>query len=90
MKGYAILIEKGKTGFGASVPDLPGCYAFAKTRRGVRKLIREGIAFHIDGMREDGETIPEPTCTCATVEVDFPPARGRAPARSRRKSRQPG
>lgn len=69
MKGYAILIEKGKTSYGASVPDLPGCYAVAKTRRGVLKLIREGIVLHIKGLREDGEPVPEPTSTCEMVEV---------------------
>ena len=69
MKGYAILIEKGKTSWGASVPDLPGCYAVAKTRRGVVKLIREGIALHIKGLREDGLPVPDPVTGCKVVEV---------------------
>ena len=69
MKGYAILIEKGKTTWGASVPDLPGCYAVAKTRRGVLKLIREGIALHIKSLREDGIPVPEPVTECAMGKV---------------------
>jgi len=69
MKGYAILIEKGKTTYGASVPDLPGCYAVAKTRRGVVKLIREGIVLHIKALREDGEPVPEPVTGCEVVDV---------------------
>jgi predicted RNase H-like HicB family nuclease len=69
MKGYAILIEKGKTGFGASVPDLPGCYAIAKTRRAVLKLIREAMVLHIEGLRADGEPVPEPVTGCKVVEV---------------------
>jgi predicted RNase H-like HicB family nuclease len=69
MKGYAILIEKGKSSWGASVPDLPGCYAVSKTRRGVVQLIREGIALHIKGLREDGLPVPDPVTGCKVVEV---------------------
>jgi len=43
---YAVVIEKGRRGYGAYVPDLPVCAAFAKTEAGVRKLIQEAIAFH--------------------------------------------
>jgi predicted RNase H-like HicB family nuclease len=69
MKEYAVVIEKGPRNYGAWVPDLPGCVAVAKTRRGVVKLIREAIAFHIDGMRRDGDPIPEPTAGCEMVKV---------------------
>ena len=69
MKGYTILIEKGKTSYGASVPDLPGCYAVAKTRRGVLKLIREGIVLHIKGLREDGLPVPDRVTGCEVVQV---------------------
>jgi predicted RNase H-like HicB family nuclease len=87
MKRYVVVIEFGKRNHSAYVPDLPGCVSTGKTLAEVRRNIREAIAFHIDGMREDGETVPEPTCTCATVEVEVPPARGRS--RSRRRTRQP-
>jgi len=40
---YLVVVEKGKTSYGAYVPDLPGCVAVAETRREVLKLIREGI-----------------------------------------------
>ena len=69
MRKYAIVIERGQRSFGASVPDLPGCVAVARTRREVVRLIRGAIGFHIQGLRERGETVPEPTTTCATVEV---------------------
>ena len=39
---YLVVVEKGKSGYGAHVPDLPGCVAVAQTRREVLKLIREG------------------------------------------------
>jgi predicted RNase H-like HicB family nuclease len=66
---YAIVIEKSATGFGAYVPDLPGCVATAKTEAEVRKLIREGINIHLDEMRLDGEPIPVPTSRVEYVEV---------------------
>ena len=69
MRQYAVVIEKGPRNYGAWVPDLPGCVAVARTRRGVLKLIREGIAIHIEGMEKDGDPVPEPTPACATVEV---------------------
>ena len=57
---YAVIIEEGNTSFGAYVPDLPGCIAVGKTEEEVRLLIAEAIDFHIEGMRENGEPVPEP------------------------------
>lgn len=68
-RGYAIVIERGPTSYGAYVPDLPGCAAVAQTEAKVRKLIREGIHIHLDAMRRDGESIPEPTSRIAYVDV---------------------
>jgi len=66
---YAIVIERSSNGFGAYVPDLPGCVAAAETEAEVRELIREAIEFHLEGMREDDEPIPEPTSRVDYVEV---------------------
>ena len=57
---YAVIIEKGKTGYGAYVPDLPGCIAVAKTRVKVERLMREAIAEHIEVLRQTGRHVPEP------------------------------
>lgn len=69
MTRYAIVVEKGPENYGAYVPDLPGCVAAAETRAELLKLIREAIEFHIDGMREEGLPIPEPSSTAEYVEV---------------------
>ena len=66
---YAIVIEKSATGYGAYVPDLPGCVALAGTEAEARKLIREGIHIHLDEMRLDGEPIPVPTSRVDYVDV---------------------
>ena len=66
---YAVIVEEGKTSFGAHVPDLPGCVAVADTKEEVLELIQEAIEFHIAGLREDGQTIPEPASSIEYVEV---------------------
>jgi predicted RNase H-like HicB family nuclease len=66
---YAVVVERSPTGFAAYVPDLPGCVAAGGTRAEVERLIREAIQLHLEGMREDGEPIPEPTTGVDLVEV---------------------
>jgi predicted RNase H-like HicB family nuclease len=54
---------------GTHVPDLPGCIAAADTREEVLQLIREGIAFHIEGLREQGLPVPPSSSESEIVEV---------------------
>ena len=69
---YTAQIEEGPTNFGAYIPDLPGCVAVADSREEVIALIKEGIAYHLELMREDGDPIPEPRTTALVVEVESP------------------
>lgn len=66
---YAVVVEKGEMSFGAYVPDLPGCIAAAETKEEVLELIHEAIEFHVEGLREDGQPIPEPSSSVEYVEV---------------------
>lgn len=66
---YLVVVEEGKKGFGAYVPDLPGCVAVGETRREVLKLIREGIELHLESLREAGEPIPAPVSKSEIVKV---------------------
>lgn len=66
---YAVIVEEGDTSFGAYVPDLPGCVAVAESRDEVLRLIEEAIEFHIDGMRQDNQPIPQPSSSIEYVEV---------------------
>lgn len=66
---YAIVIERSSNGFGAYVPDLPGCVAVAESEAEVRELIRDAIEFHLEGMRESNEPIPEPAARVGYVEI---------------------
>jgi predicted RNase H-like HicB family nuclease len=67
---YQVIIETGPTSVGAYVPDLPGCVAVGTNRDEVLKLIREGIEFHIEGLRESCEPVPAPAARLELVEVD--------------------
>ena len=55
---YAVIVEEGENSFGAHVPDLPGCIAVGDTKEEVLGLIQEAIEFHLEGLREDGQPIP--------------------------------
>lgn len=66
---YLVIVEKGKTSFGAYVPDLPGCVAVGESRREVLKLIREGIELHIEALRAAGEPIPLPSSRSEFVKI---------------------
>lgn len=66
---YTVILEKGDSGFGAYVPDLPGCVAAAETKDEALELIAEAIEIHLEDLRERGEAIPEPHSFFETVEV---------------------
>jgi predicted RNase H-like HicB family nuclease len=66
---FGIVIETGKRNYSAYVPDLPGCVATGKTVEEAKERIREAIRIHLQGMRQDGDTIPEPRTICDFVEV---------------------
>ena len=66
---YAVVIEKAQLNYSAYVPDLPGCIATGTSVEEVEKEIRAAIIFHIEGMRNDGETVPQPSSSVEYVEV---------------------
>jgi predicted RNase H-like HicB family nuclease len=66
---YAIVIEKTPNNYSAYPPDLPGCAATGATLVEVQQQIKEAIEFHLEGLREEGLPIPEPTTRCDYVET---------------------
>jgi predicted RNase H-like HicB family nuclease len=66
---FMVIVERGKSSYGAYVPDLPGCVAVARTRKEVLKLIREAVELHLESIREEGLDIPEPGSTIEYVRV---------------------
>ena len=69
---YAIVIEQSPRNFSAYVPDLPGCVATGATWDEVVREMRSAIMFHLEGLRQDREPIPAPSCTATMVEVSVP------------------
>jgi predicted RNase H-like HicB family nuclease len=66
---YAIVIETAGSNYSAYVPDLPGCVATGATLEEAERSIREAIKFHLEGLRQDGSPIPQPSSRVDYVEV---------------------
>jgi predicted RNase H-like HicB family nuclease len=66
---YAIVIEKAAGNYSAYVPDLPGCVTTGRTIDEVKRNMREAVELHLEGMREDGEPVPEPTTVSDYVDT---------------------
>ena len=69
MMKYAVVFEATESNYAAYVPDLPGCVATGVTRDEVEANIREAIAFHIEGLRIEGEPVPQPVAWTELVEA---------------------
>lgn len=62
MAEYIALIHKEPhSNYGASFPDFPGALTAASTLEELRTMAEEMLGFHIEGLIEDGESIPRPT-----------------------------
>jgi predicted RNase H-like HicB family nuclease len=66
---YAVIYEKSRTGYGAYVPDLPGCVATGKTRRETERRIREAIELHIESLRKHGDPVPLATTVADYINI---------------------
>jgi predicted RNase H-like HicB family nuclease len=66
---YAIVIEKSEGNYSAYVPDLTGCVATGATLADVEREIQEAIAFHLEGLRADGQPVPPAASVVEYVEV---------------------
>ena len=66
---YAVVIERADSNYSAYVPDLQGCVATGSTIEEAEVEMREAIKFHIEGMKEDGLSIPTPSSAVEYIEV---------------------
>ena len=69
---YTVILEQGENSWGAYVPDVGGCIAVGDTREEVERLITEALAFHFEGMAEEGLPIPAPGTWTTVVDVPLP------------------
>lgn len=66
---YVVIVEQGENSVGAYVPDLPGCVAVGDTKEEALRMIQEALELHLEGMREEGLPIPEPSSSSEYVEI---------------------
>jgi predicted RNase H-like HicB family nuclease len=69
MSKYLIILEKTATGYSAYSPDLPGCVAAGSTREETEHEMKDAIEFHIEGLRLNGDKIPQPSSEAAYCQV---------------------
>jgi predicted RNase H-like HicB family nuclease len=67
---YLIILEPTPTGYSAYSPDLDGCVAAGDDHDETVSLMREAIAFHLEGLAAEGLPVPTPQCEAAVVEVN--------------------
>ena len=67
MNQYLIVIEKSETGYGAYVPDLPGCITVGDSVQEVKDNMQEALALHLEDLEE--AHMPIPTNTAAATMV---------------------
>ena len=68
-KRYLVVVEQTTSGYSAYSPDLPGCVATGGSQEEVEANIREAIEFHVDGLREEGQPVPEPHAYSSYIQL---------------------
>ncbi len=71
MASYIALLRKDHdSDFGVDFPDFPGCIAAGRTLEEARRAAAEALEFHIVGMLQDREAIPDGSATLDAVMAD--------------------
>ena len=66
---YFIVIEETDTEYSAYSPDVPGCVSTGSAREECAANMREAIEFPLEGMKEEGLVVPQPSSSLTYVEV---------------------
>ena len=69
MRDYLVIYERAEGNWAAYAPDVPGCIATSTSRAEVERTFREALAFHFEGLRQEGLPIPEPSTEAGRVAV---------------------
>ena len=72
MRRYLIVIEKAGNNYSAYSPDVLGCVTTGDTREETRRNMIEAIEFHLEGLVEDGDPIPESESTAEYIMINEP------------------
>ena len=66
---FLVVLEKAEKNWAAYSRDVSGCIATGRTPEEAVKRYEEALRMHLQGLREDGLPLPEPTATATTVEL---------------------
>ena len=66
---YLVVLEKAEKNWAAYSPDVPGCVATGRTPDETISRYEKALRMHLQGLREDGLPLPEPTATATTVDL---------------------
>jgi len=69
MHRFLIVIEKANENYSAYSPDLPGCVASGATRDEIEQNMYEAIELHLQGLKEDGLSIPQSTSFAEYIAI---------------------
>jgi len=69
MKEYLVTYERGTKNCAAFSPDVPPCIATGKTRREVERNFSEALAFHLEGLKAEGLSLPQLQAEAGRVSV---------------------
>jgi predicted RNase H-like HicB family nuclease len=64
----AIIYKEADSDYGVSFPDFPGVVTAGKDLDDARRMAEEALAFHIEGLIDDAEAIPEPSSLKAVMD----------------------
>ena len=67
---YAVVIERAARNYSAYAPDVPGCGATGRTVQETLANLREALRMHFDGLREDGDAVPDPATLVDYLDLD--------------------
>ena len=66
---YLIVIEQTSPGFSAYSPDVPGCVATGGSHEEVEREMKDAIAFHLEGLKQEGREVLQSSTSATYVEV---------------------
>lgn len=69
MAKILVIVEKGETSYGAYAPDVPGCVAIGDTREEVLQRFREALQGHLELLREEQLSLPEPQTSAEYMDI---------------------
>lgn len=70
MKQFVAIFEQAEDGgWGAYVPDLPGCTSWGTTRAAAARNVKDAIEAYLQALRELGQPIPQPGSFTELISV---------------------